>query len=440
MLRIIFNIGLVSVLSFNLYAEVKPCSVFKPVLTDADSLTTAVASVKTDYASLVKIYNGCILVKSKAINEATEEIPKEAYEDAIKDALLLENSCASYNTLLNTIINRVTEKPETMASGDGVKVSALSQKIIDTTVIKNNSKSVASEIYALAVQKKIDIPVKDKIADWKKDEAGTGEIKLDNASQLYSLDKILTENKSNTDLASVSTKLDAALKGSFTTDTAITDFKTKLKDKKYDVASTDVTPSTGTLATDGGTAATTTTTTDTATTKDKLTDILLAQYLANLANSNNNSNTNNNNNSGVAAPVLTSKDKNSGGGSGSLAGANAGSRGNMDDDERKDMIARAKEREKAMMRMDMQRALYGNNPSGKALAKSPMAKDGSGSSLRDLLLKDLMMQIKHWRKKGASHLYLEELVTTKLSQVMRNIEATLRVVRHLLLCRQKMAH
>lgn len=402
MLRIIFNLGLVSVLSFNLHAEVKKCGTFTPTITDTDTLATLTTKVEADYKSLKTIYD-CILIKGKAINEAVAgALTQAAYEDAIKEALVLENSCASYITLLLANTDRINEKPsELQTAGSSTKISLLLYKAhYDIPKIKTNAKTLASELYALAAQNKIDIPVKDKIADWKKDAAGTGEIALDNSSQLYNLDKILTENKTNTDVATVSTKLDTALKGSFTTDAAITDFKTKLKDKKYDVGSTDVAPSTGT---DGGAAATTTTTgTDATTSKDKLTDILLAQYLANLAKDDNNNNNTNNNNNGVAAPVLTSgKDKNSGGGSGSLAGANAGSRGGMDDDERKEMIARAKEREKAMMRMDMQRALYGNNPSGKSLAKAPMGKDGSGgSSLRDLFAKRFDAADKTMAKKG----------------------------------------
>jgi len=398
MLKIIFSLGLVSVMSLNLYGEVKKCNIFSSAIDpETDSLISVEGRASTENKVLKSIYD-CVLANSKTLS-AAKETPKQAdYEAVIKKALILENSCISYISTLTTVLDRISAKPtETQATGATTKISSIYKTIYETTIIKNNSKTIASGVYALAAQNKVNIPVKDKVSEWKKDDVGN-EISLESSSMLSALDK-LNSDKTATDL---DTKLSATLKGAFSTEEKIKEFKTNLKEA-YDIKSVVGSTNAETAVVNDPNAAAKTTSTSPNDNNKSLTDILLAQYLANLANNNNAGNNNNNNT--VAAPVLTSKDdkgSSGGGGSGSLAGASIGSRSGMDDDDRKDFLARAKEREKALMRMDLQRTLYGNS-SGKPLPKNAMGKDGSsGSSLRDLFAKRFEDSDKTMAKKGST--------------------------------------
>jgi len=402
MLRIVFSLGIVAVLSFNLYGSPTKCAVFTPVITDASSSyadATIETEATTDYGSLKNIY-GCILDNSKKIGAATSAQTAADYEEVIKTALVLENTCANYDSVLLKCSQLIGSKSETFAQGVNTKARITSLTRVGNAVLALGSKArtLASGTYALSTQDTSTTPdLKTKLSSWEKDDTGAL-ISLDGTTLLYSLDKANAANKTATEL-STTLKDDV---------TDVNDFKTKLKNKAYDVTVPDLSSqaesalgASGANGASGTNGASGATASDNKNNNNNLMDAFLAQYIKNLSNSN--TTTNNNNAAAATAPVLGGdKDKGtgSGGGAGALAGASLANRSGSDDDERKELIAKAKEREKTLIRMDVQRTLYGSNPNGKLLSANKLAGTSSGGSLRDIFAKRFDDADKALAKKG----------------------------------------
>ncbi len=376
MLKMIFNIGLVMILSFDLYGAA--CGSFDKQTVGSSydyCSTTIVADANKDVRKLKTIYE-CILEKSKAVAGGTNT----NYSEVIGEAVILENECVAYNIILNKKIkslNNTTTSASCKADAVGGtlpsgRATLLSDgPVADVTSIADNAKAIATGVYASqAAKDKTDY--KDEVTEWEKDHDPA------KGSLLKSLVDVKTDE----------TKLAKALKGKYTDTDDADEFISDLKNDKYELppdvgedparpfTNTGPTAPTGPTADTGLTSATGTTgltAAEQAALYQKMLDKM--EDLERDANNNNNSNV------VAASPVVTttptkSDSGGSGSGLGSLSGFGSRNMG-MDDDERKERIARAKEREKDMMRQNIDKKVFGS--STKPLS-APKTSAGSGSS------------------------------------------------------------
>lgn len=409
MFKMIFNISVLAFFSLDLYGTT--CDSFTATVNDSYSYCspTIVADANADVKKLKTIYD-CILKDSKAIASTTAT----NYSEVIGQAVVLENECAHYAATLNTDVvslNSTTQSVSctrdpkgTLPGGRATQLAADAGPITAVGIIQADAKIIATGTYSLGQAASPKDPTTDYPAEVLKWEDNT---------------KTLAKDSLLSDLAIVQTdqtKVDAKLKGDYTNETKTTDFKTQLSNSKYDLpptigvdaekpllgatGATGSTANTGTTANTGATGATGAS----ATTGTSLADQAAIQLLlTKLEDAERNANANNNNYS-VAAPVSNTNNptkSDSGGSSGSGLGAfsGMGGRNGMDDDERKERIARAKEREKDLMHQSLDKSLYGTNT--KALKGAPMGSTSSGR-LSDLFSSKRSDDTPVEKKKGAT--------------------------------------
>jgi len=400
MLKLIFNISLLALFSLSLYGQDVSCDPFLSELKfDSYKDTQIVTVAKRDVTTLQSIYK-CIKNKAKKVVSSTGTLN---YSDAMGEAVVLENDCINFAADLKKKADDITTNSTTFASGakttPSERAASLTAMITsaELTTLQTNLKQIATGVYT-ASKDVVDLNLNTLVDTWKKDTTDTDRT-LGTGSLLTNLNKVKTDN-ANATVDDINTKLKTTLTGDFSDATKFAKFKTDLKGKVYDLSNEAELPFVA---------------------QNNNNKVSTNNNNAGNTNDNNNSNNNNNsaaNNNNIAATLAAlqqltadqnnalqkledneaynlrtapaygnnaSKSGSSGSGDSGVGsfGGGFGGRGFMDDDTRKDLIAKAKEREKAQMRQEMLKTLYGGNTSSKKLGANPLG-NSSGSSLRDL--------------------------------------------------------